>query len=191
MPEYAQKRFGGQRVSLILSLSSFTLYLLTYIPTNLYSGALFITEMNELSDESKRVAQYGIILGLLGAAYFYTIMGGLTVIIWTDFLQTIFILIGGLYITTKSFEKKNGYENLIEDFFATENHCGNVSIDAMKLLPSKDTWMGDLLGITVSSIWYWCCNQTIIQRVLGAKNITYAKSGMLFLKFSIILPVYS
>ena len=191
MPEYAQKRFGGQRVSLILSLSSFTLYLLTYIPTNLYSGALFITEMNELSDESKRVAQYGIILGLLGAAYFYTIMGGLTVIIWTDFLQTIFILIGGLYITTKSFEKKNGYENLIEDFFATENHCGNVSIDAMKLLPSKDSWMGDLLGIAVSSIWYWCCNQTIIQRVLGAKNITYAKSGMLFLKFSIILPVYS
>src|SRR3546814_446201 len=43
----------------------------------------------------------------------------------------------------------------------------------------------DLLGI-----WYWCADQTIVQRVLGARDINHARTGALFCGFIKILPVF-
>jgi SSS family solute:Na+ symporter len=47
-----------------------------------------------------------------------------------------------------------------------------------------------LLGYPVIGIWYWCADQTIVQRVLGAKNENHARVGPLFAGFIKILPVF-
>jgi SSS family solute:Na+ symporter len=51
-------------------------------------------------------------------------------------------------------------------------------------------WYAVLLGYPVIGIWYWCTDQTIVQRVLGAKNENHARVGPLFCGFIKILPVF-
>ena len=56
--------------------------------------------------------------------------------------------------------------------------------------PSKQPWYGILLGYPVIGIWYWCCDQTIVQRVLAARDEKQARLGPLFCAFLKILPVF-
>jgi len=56
--------------------------------------------------------------------------------------------------------------------------------------PSKQPWYGILLGYPVIGIWYWCCDQTIVQRVLAARDEKQARLGPLFCSFLKILPVF-
>ena len=51
-------------------------------------------------------------------------------------------------------------------------------------------WYSILLGYPVIGIWYWCCDQTIVQRVLAAKDEKHARLGPLFCAFIKILPVF-
>src|SRR5258707_808625 len=56
--------------------------------------------------------------------------------------------------------------------------------------PSDLAWCSILLGYPVLGIWYWCCDQTIVQRVLAAKNEKHARLGPLFCAFLKIWPVF-
>ena len=56
--------------------------------------------------------------------------------------------------------------------------------------PSKQPWYNILLGYPVIGIWYWCCDQTIVQRVLAARNEKQARLGPLFCAFLKIMPVF-
>jgi len=56
--------------------------------------------------------------------------------------------------------------------------------------PSGLAWYSILLGYPVLGIWYWCCDQTIVQRVLAAKDEKNARLGPLFCAFLKILPVF-
>ena len=56
--------------------------------------------------------------------------------------------------------------------------------------PSGLTWYSILLGYPVLGIWYWCCDQTIVQRVLAARDEKHARLGPLFCAFLKILPVF-
>jgi SSS family solute:Na+ symporter len=56
--------------------------------------------------------------------------------------------------------------------------------------PSNQPWLGILLGYPVIGIWYWCCDQTIVQRVLAARDEKQARLGPLFCSFLKILPVF-
>lgn len=51
-------------------------------------------------------------------------------------------------------------------------------------------WPGFILGQTPASIWYWCADQVIVQRVLAAKNIAHAKGSTLMAGFLKILPMF-
>jgi SSS family solute:Na+ symporter len=64
----------------------------------------------------------------------------------------------------------------------------NMARDAKD--PSGLAWYSILLGYPVLGIWYWCCDQTIVQRVLAAKDEKNARLGPLFCAFLKILPVF-
>jgi SSS family solute:Na+ symporter len=71
----------------------------------------------------------------------------------------------------------------------------NHSIDKISMLrPVGDasgmSWMAVFLGYPVLGIWYWCADQTIVQRALGAKDENNARVGALFCGFIKILPVF-
>jgi SSS family solute:Na+ symporter len=62
------------------------------------------------------------------------------------------------------------------------------------LRPSGDfsgmPWHAVVIGYPVIGIWYWCTDQTIVQRVLGAKNEDHGKAGALFAGFLKLLPMF-
>ena len=98
MPEYLRKRFGGQRIRLYLSFLTLLLYIFTKISADLYAGAIFITQATKQTSD---VATYVSILILLAIACVFTIAGGLTAVIWTDFVQTILMIIGAFILCAK------------------------------------------------------------------------------------------
>jgi Na+/proline symporter len=115
MPEYIKKRFGGDRIRIYLSCLSLILYIFTkisviflvkdllssfkfslnFLKADLFSGALFI----KLSLNLDLYFSIGILLLI---AAFFTIGGGLSAVIWTDFIQTIIMIIGAFYLMITS-----------------------------------------------------------------------------------------
>ena len=95
MPEYLRKRFGGQRIRMYLAFLALLLYIFTKISADLYAGALFITQATGFKDE---IAIYVAILILLAIACVFTVAGGLSAVIWTDFVQTILMIVGAFIL---------------------------------------------------------------------------------------------
>uniref|UniRef100_A0A8B9EUG0 Solute carrier family 5 member 9 n=1 Tax=Amazona collaria TaxID=241587 RepID=A0A8B9EUG0_9PSIT len=91
MPEYLQKRFGGQRIQIYMSVLSLILYMFTRISTDIFSGALFI-------QMSLGWNLYLSTVVLLAVTAVYTIAGGLTAVIYTDVLQTLIMVLGAFVL---------------------------------------------------------------------------------------------
>ncbi|XP_050704296.1 sodium/glucose cotransporter 4-like isoform X2 [Eriocheir sinensis] len=204
MPEYLRERFGGQRIRVYLSCLALLLSVFTKISADLYAGALFIQQaIGKTTDEWLYIS----ILILLAIAAVFTISGGLTAVIWTDFVQTILMLFGALTLMGIAFNEVGGYEAMVEDFFyAIPNktrfsedgtvNCGEPPSYSMHFFRSAKPgesdlpWPGMLFGITISGIWYWCTDQVIVQRTLSSKNMTYAKAGCVLAGTLKFLPLF-
>jgi solute:Na+ symporter, SSS family len=119
----------------------------------------------------------------------YTILGGLRAVMITESVQTVVLLGGAFIITAICFQKSGGWTGITETLESTGN---SDKISMLRPLgdPSGLSWLGVLVGYPVIGIWYWCADQTIVQRVLGAKDENHAKAGALFCGFIKILPVF-
>ena len=95
MPEYLRLRFGGQRIRVYLSVLALLLYVFTKISADLYAGALFITKSTGFEGDGPI---YLSILILLAIACLFTVAGGLAAVIWTDFIQTVLMIIGAIVL---------------------------------------------------------------------------------------------
>ncbi|HVU58087.1 MAG TPA: sodium/solute symporter [Puia sp.] len=119
----------------------------------------------------------------------YTIIGGLRAVVVTESIQTIVLVAGAIVITAACFAKMGGWHSMISVLQET-HHMEKLSM----LRPSGDAsglpWYAVFLGYPVLGIWYWCADQTIVQRVLGARNVDHARVGALFCGFIKILPVF-
>ncbi len=119
----------------------------------------------------------------------YTIIGGLRAVVVTESVQTIVLVAGALLITVASWMKLGGWSALIDTLQATDE------MDRLSMLrPTGDgsgmAWYAIFLGYPILGIWYWCADQTIVQRVLGAKDENHARIGAIFCGFIKILPVF-
>jgi len=207
MPEYLRLRFGGQRIRVYLSVLALLLYVFTKISADLYAGALFITQATGYTESDGAI--YVSILILLAIACLFTVAGGLSAVIWTDFVQTILMIIGAVLLTILVFmhEDINGYENLIDKYFQAtatvranksdgSGLCGAVPGDSMHLLrdatpgASDLPWSGLTFGLAISSIWYWCSDQVIVQRALASKDMSHAKGACIFAGYLKLLPLF-
>ncbi|XP_050736167.1 sodium/glucose cotransporter 4-like isoform X1 [Eriocheir sinensis] len=203
MPEYLKERFGGQRIRVYLSFLALLLYIFTKISADLYAGALFIQlALNKTSSEWL----YLSILFLLAVAAIFTIAGGLTAVVWTDFVQTILMIFGALILMVMSFKEVGGYTALVERYpYAVASvravgsnnaTCGEPPADYMNLLrtiePGKSNfpWTGMVFGLTINSIWYWCTDQVIVQRTLASRNMIHAKAGCILASYLKFLPLW-
>merc|ERR1719495_1066075 len=205
MPEYLRLRFGGQRIRVYLAVLALLLYVFTKISADLYAGALFITKSTGFEGDGPI---YLSILILLAIATLFTVAGGLSAVIWTDFVQTVLMLLGALVLAVLAFtdEKIGSYENLIDQYFnATATNrannsagelCGAVPQDAMHLLrdatpgASDLPWSGLTFGLAISSIWYWCSDQVIVQKALASKDMTHAKGACVLAGYLKLLPLF-
>ncbi|XP_033732589.1 sodium/glucose cotransporter 4-like [Pecten maximus] len=194
MPEYLKCRFGGQRIQISLAVLALLVYIFTKISADLYAGAIFI-------EQSLKWDIYWSIMLLLGVAAIFTITGGLTAVIWTDFVQTIIMIIGATTLMILSFVEVGGFNGMVEKYpYAVANNtqnnnstCGKPRDDYMHLFRSPTTgdlpWPG-VIGLSINSIWYWCSDQVIVQRALAAKSFDHAKAGTILCGFLKVLPLF-
>lgn len=119
----------------------------------------------------------------------YTIIGGLRAVVVTESIQTIVLLTGAIVITVVCYNKVGGWGEITNTLQSTGE------LDKLSMLKPADDpggmpWYAIFLGYPVLGIWYWCADQTIVQRVLGAKDENHARLGSLFCGFIKILPVF-
>jgi solute:Na+ symporter, SSS family len=128
-----------------------------------------------------------IIISLLTALY--TITGGLTAVVVTESIQTVVLLSGAIVISIAAYHKMGGWQPMVE---VLQQHHQMNKLSMMR--PHGDEsgmpWYAVFLGYPVLGIWYWCADQTIVQRVLGARDEDHARIGPLFCGFIKILPVF-
>jgi len=119
----------------------------------------------------------------------YTIIGGLRAVVVTESIQTVVLVAGAIVITLACFVKMGGWHSMVAVLQET-HHMEKLSM----LRPHGDSsglpWYAVFLGYPVLGLWYWCADQTIVQRVLGAKDVDHARTGALFCGFIKILPVF-
>ncbi|KAF6035500.1 SLC5A9 [Bugula neritina] len=213
MPEYLKKRFGGERIRVYLAVLAVILYVFTKVSADLFAGAVFI-------EQSLGWNIWGAIIALLILAMVFTIGGGLSAVIWTDFVQVFIMIIGAFVLMVISFTRIGGYAGLEEKFLGPEawpnftrqyvdmveagqnvsDHmetyakCGMTNQNAFHLMRRADDsslpWPGIMFGLTISSVWYWCSDQVIVQRALAAKNLVHAKAGTVLAGSLKLLPMF-
>lgn len=119
----------------------------------------------------------------------YTILGGLRAVVITESIQTIVLLAGAFIISFAAYDKMGGWVSM-KEVLVDEGQLERLSM----LRPHGDSsgmpWYAVILGYPILGIWYWCADQTIVQRVLGAKDENHGRVGALFCGFIKILPVF-
>lgn len=177
LPDFLEKRYSRASRDW-LSIMSIISAIFIHIGFSLYAGAVVLEGMFGINKMTSII----LIAALTGL---YTVVGGLMAVVLTESVQTIILLLGAIILTAISYDKVGGWGGIAE------------SVDSVKLTvlrPHGDAsglpWYSVLLGYPIIGIWYWCTDQTIVQRVLGAKDENHARIGPLFAGFIKILPVF-
>jgi SSS family solute:Na+ symporter len=205
LPDFLERRFnrGCRDVLSIISLFS---AIVIHMGVALYTAAWVLRGILGLAPDATIFGVNALILfiAILGTLTgIYTVFGGLLAVVWTESVQTILLLTGAIVITVTGYIKVGGWAELSHTL-ATHPHPlaavtgSNVTWGTGNFLnmarnasdPSGLPWYSILLGYPVLGIWYWCCDQTIVQRVLAAKDEKNARLGPLFCAFLKIFPVF-
>lgn len=187
MPQFLSERYNGN-VAMIMAVFWLLLYVIVNLTSILYLGALAI---NGISGIEINLCMYGL-------AFFAIVisLGGMKVIGYTDVVQVVFLIFGGLVTTYLALDKVaelNGQSGIVDGF----NYMYNQSGDHFHMIFKKDNpHFPSLPGLSVliGGMWivnlnYWGCNQYITQRALGA-DLKTARSGILFAAFlKLLMPV--
>ncbi len=181
IPEFLEVRFGPTSRSL-MSIYMMLAYVFVALATVLYSGALALQAVFEL-DITLGIWLIGILAGI------YTVYGGLRAVVWSDLIQGIALLLGGILVTGLAFNRVGG----LEGFLA-------ISGDKLHTVLPADhpemPWVAVFIGgLWIPNIYYWGLNQFITQRTLAANSLRDGQKGILlaaaiklFIPFIIVFP---
>jgi SSS family transporter len=126
---------------------------------------------------------------ICGLTAVYTVSGGLAAVVWTESIQAIVLIAGAILITVFAYQHAGGWESMTHSLEQTKQ-LGQLSMLRSAAVDKDFSWYAILLGYPVIGIWYFCADQTIVQRVLGAKDENHARIGPLFCAVIKILPVF-
>ncbi|RQP17412.1 MAG: sodium transporter [Parapedobacter sp.] len=187
MPQFLNQRYNGT-VSTIMAVFWLLLYVVVNLTSILYLGALAVSA---ISDINFTVCMYGLAIFAIFIA-----LGGMKVIGYTDVIQVLVLILGGLATTYLAL-------NMVSDHFGTTGVFNGLGLLHEKA-PSHFDMIFDKtqehyislpgLSILIGGMWivnlnYWGCNQYITQRALGA-DLKTARNGILFASFlKMLMPV--
>ncbi len=187
MPQFLKTRYN-ETVAMIMAVFWLLLYVVVNLTSILFLGALAISSISGLD----------FAVCMFGLALFAIIitLGGMNVIGYTDVIQVVFLVLGGLvttYLALDMVAQHFGSEGPINGFnLLTENSGDHFQM----IFKKDDPYFIDLpgLAVLVGGMWivnlnYWGCNQYITQRALGA-DLQTARSGILFAAFlKLLMPI--
>lgn len=188
IPEFLEKRFDGLTRT-IIALMLIISFVTTLLPIVLYSGALSIESVFEISDllgisQNQGLWLTVVVVGVIGSVY--AIFGGLKMVVYTDTINGFGLLIAGLAIPVLALidiGDGNIFTGLSKVFnhapekfnvISQENSIGDGARDAT--LPFSVLFT----GLIINQLYFWTMHQSIIQRALGAVSIKEAQKGLLY-----------
>ena len=186
LPEYLERRFSpGCRT--IMALISILSALLVHIGISLYAGAKVFEEFFNI-DPVYSI----IIISVITATY--TIIGGLRAIVVTDTIQAVVLLAGAGLLTLLGLSALPAHGVGTLEQFKAAIKPGQLDM----VQPLRDSagrlnglsWFSVVFGYPILGIWYWCSDQTIVQKVLGARSERDAQNGAIFAGYLKVLPVF-
>jgi SSS family solute:Na+ symporter len=204
-PDFLERRFNRSCRD-VLSIISLFSAIVIHMGVALYTAAWVLRGILGLAPGATIfgvdalllfIAVLGILTGI------YTMIGGLLAVVWTESMQTILLLVGAVVITVAAYVKIGGWTELAHTLASHPHPLATVADSHVTwstgnflnvARDGKDSsglpWYSILLGYPVIGIWYFCCDQTIVQRVLAAKDEKQARLGPLFCAFLKIFPVF-
>jgi len=204
MPEFLERRFSPT-ARWVLSIISLVAYVLTKIAVGIFAGGIvfsvLLPDVNFLGLDSFWIGSVLVVV-LTGI---YTILGGLRTVAYADALQTVVLVLGSTLLTIFGLKALGGWSEL-------RHVCGSEMFNLWKPLvpasvvgtwaPVRETgrlawyfndnypWIGMLFCAPIIGLWYWCTDQYIVQRALGAPNEREARRGSICAGFLKLLPVF-
>lgn len=135
------------------------------------------------------IEKWTCILLICGLTALYTVLGGLAAVVMTETIQALVLILGACVITAFAYAKVGGWDAMVQALESTGESV-RLSVLRSSAVEKEFPWFAIVLGYPVLGIWYWCADQTIVQRVLGAKDENHARIGPLFCAVIKILPVF-
>ncbi|MGH7549785.1 MAG: sodium:solute symporter [Gemmatimonadota bacterium] len=176
MPEFLERRYskGARRYLAWISIIG---YVLTKISVTVVAGGIVFESLMGIDFWTGALV-------VVVATGIYTVLGGLTAVLYTDMIQ-MFVLVGGsVIVMVTGLQAVGGWDVMVTT-------AGPAFMDMWK--PMSDPtfpWTGIVFGAPILGVWYWCTDQFIVQRVLAAKNVTEARRATIFAGFLKLLPVF-
>ena len=188
MPQFLSRRYND-RVSTIMAVFWLLVYVFVNLTSIIYLGALAISSISTISFEWS-------IVGLSVFAMIVT-LGGMKVIGYTDVIQVVVLILGGLVTTYLALTLLSREYGFGDDIFQGLSVLRKQAPEHFHMIfHSSDKYYKELPGLSVlfggmliNNLAYWGCNQYIVQRALGA-DLKTARSGILFAAFlKLLVPV--
>jgi SSS family solute:Na+ symporter len=177
LPDFLEKRYSRASRDWLAGLSIVSAVFI-HIGFSLYTGAVVLRGLFGI-DINTSIVVTALLTGL------YTVVGGLLAVVWTESVQTIVLLAGAACVLGFGLARIGGVAGLV------------AAVEPVKLTVLRTAaetpslpWYAVFLGYPVIGLWYWCADQTIVQRVLGARDERHARLGPLFTGFIKVLPVF-
>ncbi len=181
LPEFFEKRYSSQ-VRVMLAVISLVMALFVHIGVSLYAGAVVFENFFGIN-------KYTSILIIAGVTLVYTVAGGLKAVVITETIQTFILIIGASVMVVLAYSQLseiglNSWDEIKEA--CKPGQLSMIHSSSESPLP----WWTVVLGYPVLGLSYWCADQTIVQKVLGAKTLRDAQAGPVFAGFIKIFPVF-
>ena len=186
MPQFLEHRFD-ERVRASLAIFWILVYIFVNLTSVLYLGALSL----------ETILGFDLKLSIIGLAVFsaiYTVYGGLKAVAFTDVIQVVFLVFGGLmatYLALFAFSGGEGAFAGLVDLYQQVPEKFEMILDPSNPhyheIPGITVLIG---GLWVANISYFGCNQYIIQRALAAKSLDEAQRGVMFAGYlKLLMPL--
>ena len=210
MPEFLERRFSPAS-RWVLSIISLVAYVLTKIAVGIFAGGVVFGTLMPGGAGAASAAPSSTASGLArcrrrSSPVLYTVIGGMRAVAYTEALQTLILIIGSLLLTMFGLSRAGWVGRA-----AGGARPGDVqSVEAARFRPASRApgrrsrnpagWPGTstptsrgsgmLFCAPIIGLWYWCTDQYIVQRTLGAPSETEARRGTIFAAFLKLLPVF-
>ncbi|MEY3007995.1 MAG: hypothetical protein RI942_2337 [Pseudomonadota bacterium] len=186
MPQFLEQRYD-HRVRIVLAIFWLAVYIFVNLTAVLWLGSLALNTVAGLPIQTALV-----VLGVFALAY--SIYGGLKAVAFTDIIQVVLLVLGGLIIVALMLDKVSGGEGVIAGFMEL-TRVAPEKFD-MIFTPESEHYMAlPGLSVLIGGMWvmnvsYWGFNQYIIQRALAAKSVQEAQKGIAFAAFlKLLMPI--
>lgn len=197
IPEFVEKRYSTN-LKTILAVFWIALYVFVNLTSVMYLGAKALDTIIGTGDGSLMMTS---VIGLALFAAAYSLWGGLSAVAWTDVVQVVLLIIGGLittFIALDQLTPDGGVMNGLSYLYQKVPEKFSMILSPGEIITpnGKDAW-NDLPGLAVliggmwvANVYYWGFNQYIIQRTLAAKSLKESQKGIVFAAgLKIIIPL--